>query len=300
MRRVLGPVDLAPLPTLLFVLAALAVAVGGFEHAYLYHDGYSEISTIGTLFMVNAIGSLLTILALIARRPLLFVAGSLSISIGSIVALLLTRTTGLFGFQESGYDGHALLTLLAEIAAVPLTLVGAILAGSALVGEGTERARAMRPSSDPALRLLTAVVTTLVLGAAIVGVGRGGDEVAPQGGNGTTTTAPGQTETAPGTAEPEQATLAAGVADRSRALFSDRCAGCHRLADADATGRIGPDLDQVLPGRPSAKVLEDLVDPEAETTPGFPSGRMPSFEGQLSQQQLDELVEYLIAVTPNG
>lgn len=32
-----------------------------------------------------------------------------------------------------------------------------------------------------------------------------------------------------------------------RALFIDRCANCHTLADAGAVGRVGPDLDVLAP-----------------------------------------------------
>ncbi|MBF6619323.1 MAG: cytochrome c [Patulibacter sp.] len=306
MRRWLAPVALAPLPTLLLVAAAVAVAVGGYEHAHLYHQGYSEVATIGTLFLLNAIGSLLTILLLLARRPLLFVVGSLGISFGSIVALVLTRTTGLFGFEESGYDGHAMLTLLAELAAIPLTLGGAIAAGGALLGEGAPLVPG-RSTRDGAARVVAAVVVTIVLGGAIVGVGQGGGDSEPptlagDGATTTTTTAPSGGTPPPSASESEDTpaddapAVSGAVADRSRALFSDRCAGCHTLADAESTGRIGPDLDQVVPGRSAAKLREDIVDPDAETTDGFPAGRMPSFD-DLGEQQLTELVDYLAEVT---
>lgn len=308
MRRWLAPVALAPLPTLLLVAAAIAVAVGGYEHAHLYHEGYSEIATIGTLFLLNAIGSLVTILLLLARRPQLFIVASLAISFGSIVALVLTRTTGLFGFEESGYDGHAMLTLLAELAAIPLTLGGAVAAGGALLGEGTPFVPG-RSTRDGAARIVAAVVATIVLGGAIVGVGQGGDDFeppTPAGDGATTTTGPSGGTLPPTTtggtdapADDAPPAISGAVADRGRALFSDRCAGCHTLADADATGRLGPDLDQVVPGRTAAQLREDIVDPDAETAQGFPAGRMPSFD-DLGEQQLTELVDYLRSVTAGG
>lgn len=116
-------------------LAALAVAVGGWEHAHLYHRGYSEIDVIGPLFLVNAVASLGAVLVLLARRPGPFVVLSLAISVGSLVAIVLTRTTGLFGFEESGYDSRAVLTIVAEVAAVLLTLVGGALARGDLRGD---------------------------------------------------------------------------------------------------------------------------------------------------------------------
>lgn len=293
-RRWLAPVALDRGPTLLLAGAAVAVGVGGWEHAYLYHHGYSEITTIGTLFVLNAIGSLLTILLLLARRPLAFVAGSLAISVGSIVAIVLTRSSGgLFGFRESGYDGHALVTVGAEVIAVVLTVAGAALAGRALLG-GEPAARAPRPSDgETSVRTVAAVAVTVVLGGAALGIAQGGGESPspPPIAEDTTSTAPRTTT--------GEAAISGAAVERSRALFSDRCSGCHRLADAGASGQIGPDLDAVLPGVTAAKIRESIVDPNAESTPGFPSGRMPSFAGELSPQQLNELVDYLEAVTSN-
>lgn len=127
--------DLPPAATALLAAAALAVAVGAYEHAHLYHRGYAEIDTIGPLFLVNAVASLVVILVLLARRPAAFVAGALAISVGSLVAIVLTRTTGLFGFLESGYDRRAVLTIVAEALAVVLTLAGAAAARGRLLSE---------------------------------------------------------------------------------------------------------------------------------------------------------------------
>jgi hypothetical protein len=125
----IGPRDVRPLPLAVLAAAAVAVGIGAWEHAHLYHDGYSSIRWIGPLFLVNAIASLAVILALIARRPVVFALGSLAISVGSIVAIVLTRNgSGLFGFRESGYDATAGLTLGAEVVAVLLTVAGVALA----------------------------------------------------------------------------------------------------------------------------------------------------------------------------
>lgn len=291
-RNWLAPVALGRAPALLLAGAAVAVGVGGYEHAYLYHHGYREIATIGTLFVLNAVASLLVILLLLGRRPLAFVVGSLAISVGAIVAIVLTRSSGgLFGFREAGYDGHALVTVGAEAVAIVLTVAGVALAGRTLLG-GEQPERAARPSDrELSVRTVTAVAVTVVLGGAALGVAQGGDESpsTPPVANGTTSPSSG---TATG-----GAAVSGAVADRSRALFSDRCGGCHRLADAGTSGQIGPDLDAVLPGQSAASIRRSIVDPNAKSTPGFPSGRMPSFAGELSQRQLRELVDYLKAVT---
>lgn len=82
-------------------------------------------------------------------------------------------------------------------------------------------------------------------------------------------------------------------------VFADfGCGGCHVLAAAGSTGSAGPDLDQVLPGQSREKVHEDIVDPEAEIAQGYPAGVMPSnFGDQMSEQQLNDLIDYLIEST---
>lgn len=301
-RRWLAPVDLEWGPTALLMGAAAAVAVGGYEHAHLFHNGYSEIKTIGTLFVANAVGSLLVILALLARRPSIFVAGSLAISVGSIVAIVLTRSSGgLFGFRESGYGGQALVTIGAEIVAVVLTVAGAALAGRALLGGERSEPAARRTDRETSVRTVTAVAVTVVLGGAVLGVAQGGESRPPAPIASDTTPSGSGQATSP--AAPDAATdgggptISGAAVERSRALFSERCSGCHRLSDAGASGRIGPDLDAVLPGQSAAEIRASIVDPNAKGTPGFPSGRMPSFADELSEQQLDELVDYLVAAT---
>ena len=39
---------------------------------------------------------------------------------------------------------------------------------------------------------------------------------------------------------------------------------------------------------------ESIVDPDAYTVSGFGKGVMPSYEGKLTDKQLDALVQYLL------
>lgn len=82
-------------------------------------------------------------------------------------------------------------------------------------------------------------------------------------------------------------------------VFADfGCGGCHVLAAAGSTGSAGPDLDKVLPGQSRDKIHEDIVDPEAVIAEGYPAGVMPSnFGDTMSEQQLNDLVDYLIEST---
>ncbi|MGI8632410.1 MAG: c-type cytochrome [Solirubrobacterales bacterium] len=61
------------------------------------------------------------------------------------------------------------------------------------------------------------------------------------------------------------------VADsRAKALFTERCATCHALSAADATGNIGPNLDNLSPEPTVQRVLGAI------RIGGEGSGRMPA------------------------
>ncbi len=96
-------------------------------------------------------------------------------------------------------------------------------------------------------------------------------------GGGTGTTESGGTTTEPS---------AAGDAAAGKQVFeSAGCASCHTLADAGATGAVGPNLDEA---KPAASLVVDRV------TNG--KGAMPSFEGQLSETQIQDVAVYVSSV----
>jgi mono/diheme cytochrome c family protein len=69
-------------------------------------------------------------------------------------------------------------------------------------------------------------------------------------------------------------------------FLSAGCTGCHTLADAKATGTVGPNLDQAKP---------DYRLVTARVTLG--KGQMPSFKGQLSSQQIADVAAYVVKAT---
>ena len=75
---------------------------------------------------------------------------------------------------------------------------------------------------------------------------------------------------------------ARNVALGRQVFASAGCAACHTLADAGATGTVGPDLDAA---KPSAALVRDRV------TNGL--GVMPSFAGKLSTEQIDAVAAYV-------
>ena len=101
----------------------------------------------------------------------------------------------------------------------------------------------------------------------------------------------------------EQKRLAAAAGSaQGKTLFTQQCGSCHVLADAGTAGEVGPDLDEVLPGKDADFIHESIVDPNAEIAQGFarPSAMPGNFGEALSQQQLDSLVEYLMETAGKG
>jgi mono/diheme cytochrome c family protein len=72
------------------------------------------------------------------------------------------------------------------------------------------------------------------------------------------------------------------------------CDSCHTLAAAEAGGTTGPNLDQVLVGQSAAMIESSIVEPDARITPGFPDVMPSNYESELSQEELKDLVEFLI------
>jgi hypothetical protein len=101
---------------------ALALAVSGASHAYLYIHGYQHIPRIGPAFLVQASVSLALALLIIAGGPWWLEWAAAAMAGGSLVAFVLSRTVGLFGFTERGWDPspHAAITVVAEVLCVLL------------------------------------------------------------------------------------------------------------------------------------------------------------------------------------
>jgi mono/diheme cytochrome c family protein len=111
--------------------------------------------------------------------------------------------------------------------------------------------------------------------------------------------APGTTTTAP---SPSPAPAApAGNAAAGKQLFAAQgCNSCHTFKPAGATGKVGPDLDNLASGASKANrgsvqqyATESIEDPNAYVVPGFPKGVMPTFT--LTKKQVGDLVAFLTA-----
>ena len=108
-------------------LGAVSILLVGAVHAQQYYGAYfSVVPTIGTLFLLSFIGAGTVGVVLLApvRRlgkeigdaVLVFAAlGAISIALGTLVSLLISEYTPLFGFMESGYRLAVVLTLLFDV-----------------------------------------------------------------------------------------------------------------------------------------------------------------------------------------
>ncbi len=87
----------------------------------------------------------------------------------------------------------------------------------------------------------------------------------------------------------------------AQVFASKGCGGCHTLAEAEAGGSVGPNLDEVLPGQSAAMIDKSIVDPNAVIAKGFPANVMPAtYKQTLTPKELEDLVQYLLQSSGDG
>ena len=85
----------------------------------------------------------------------------------------------------------------------------------------------------------------------------------------------------------EAAGAPTGDAAAGEAVFASAgCGGCHTLEAAGATGNVGPNLDEAKPEQ--ALVIDRVTNGK---------GVMPSFAGQLSEKQIQDVAAYVVDST---
>jgi hypothetical protein len=111
--------------------AALLLGIA-WIHFHLWQQGYRDIEVIGPSFLLQVViavgGALLVLIAPRRLLPIAAVLGALFV-LGSLGALLLATTVGLFGFVESTKAPLWSTTLWVEIGAI--VVLGALTALSA-------------------------------------------------------------------------------------------------------------------------------------------------------------------------
>lgn len=100
------------------VLAAALLLTGAAVHLDLWRGGYDGIRYIGPLFLVNVAASAVVAIALQVRKDSILLLAGAGVALASLVALVLSRTTGLLGFMEAGFTPQAMRTIAAEVGAL--------------------------------------------------------------------------------------------------------------------------------------------------------------------------------------
>jgi len=104
------------------------LAVSGVIHAYLYIHGYNHVPTVRPAFLLQAsMFCALAVLVLAGGPYWLQLAGAL-LSVGTLIAFALSRTMGLFGFTERGWEPspQAAVSVIAEVFTVVLVAVSVL------------------------------------------------------------------------------------------------------------------------------------------------------------------------------
>jgi mono/diheme cytochrome c family protein len=127
-------------------------------------------------------------------------------------------------------------------------------------------------------RLVLPLILLVALG--VLTAGCGGEEEATPTPTTVEGTLPQTTTEAGGTS-----TLKGDPQAGKQVFASAGCGGCHTLADAGTNGTVGPNLDDA---KPSDELVVERV------TNGM--GAMPSFKGQLTEQQIADVAAYVSSV----
>lgn len=133
--------------------------------------------------------------------------------------------------------------------------------------------------------------------------GDDGDNNGSEGDTDTPTIAPTEPETTMDTPEDDSESASMGDAEQGQQVFADlSCANCHAVDSAEVV--VGPSLMNIanvagtrVEGISAEDYLrQSVVAPDEHIVEGFEAGSMPGFEDQLDEQQLNDLVGYLMTL----
>ena len=88
---------------------------------------------------------------------------------------------------------------------------------------------------------------------------------------------------------------APGEGPGAQIYANNGCGSCHTPAAAQSAGTLGPNLDEVIPTLSKAEIHEAIVDPGAKITAGYPNAMPSDYASKISEQQLNQLIEFLMS-----
>lgn len=113
-----------------------SLAISGVVHGYLYTAGYRGIPTIGPAFLLQAsVFCAVAVLIALGGPTWLQLLGALGAA-GSLAAFVLSRTVGLFGFIESGWEPGPYTWISVAAEAATVVLVGITLSRRGVLRPG--------------------------------------------------------------------------------------------------------------------------------------------------------------------
>ena len=136
------------------------------------------------------------------------------------------------------------------------------------------------PLSFPSMRRAATLLVLVALSVGAAGCG-GGEEASPL-----PETVEGTVPAAATTEEAPTSSLEGDAAAGEGIFASAGCGGCHTLEAAGTSGTVGPNLDDSKP---------DFALAVNRVTNG--RGAMPSFKDQLSEQEIADVAQYVVAST---
>jgi mono/diheme cytochrome c family protein len=141
------------------------------------------------------------------------------------------------------------------------------------------------PGKHMPVYIVISVVFFIAMISAVLIFGRESKgEAAPPA---TTTSASPPATTTTGTPTTTSAAPATGDPVAGKAVFASAgCVGCHTLKAANATGTVGPNLDQLKPA--FATVVHQVENG---------GGAMPPFKGKLTQTQINDVAAFVFSST---
>jgi hypothetical protein len=126
-QQVMLPHRTSRLEFAVLTASAIAISVAAYLHGQLFHQGYAQVDVVGPLFLLNVVGSGITVALLFLRRIFAYCVGALAISVASLVSILISHSSSFFGFAEQSYDSRATAIVVAEIAAVILLTLSLVI-----------------------------------------------------------------------------------------------------------------------------------------------------------------------------
>lgn len=108
------------------IAAAALLAAIGWVHTDLYLHGYRAIPTVGPMFLLLASASFAVAVLMLASESLVLRLLAIGLAGSALIGFLMSRTIGVFGFVEHGWQPvpDAVLSVLFEFGVLALIGLG--------------------------------------------------------------------------------------------------------------------------------------------------------------------------------